>query len=111
MQSQEASQNASVKTHTIQRLQAESLSTSWILLPLEDQEGLVDVWKGVRGLQLDGLIKALICLIIVLLIQQQLSVVVVDVAGIGEILQCLLEDGHSICNVSELVLSHSILDV
>lgn len=81
------------------------------MLPLENQEGLVDIWKGVRGSELNSLIEALVSLVELLLVQEKLSVVVVNIARLWEVLQCLLENVHGIRNVPKLVLGNTILNV
>lgn len=85
-----------ISSSTFKGLQAKSLGGSWVLSPLEDQKSLIDVGKGVRWLELDGLIETLQSLIVLLLVQQKFSIVVVDIARLGEVLECLLENVHGL---------------
>jgi hypothetical protein len=78
---------------------------------LEDQEGLVDIWEGVRGSELNSLVEALEGLVELLLVQEKFSVVVVNIARLWEFLQCLLENVHGVRNVSKLILGNTVLDV
>ena len=87
------------------------------MLPLEDGKGLVDEREDinahglVRLLHLDRLVEFLNSLGEVLLVEEELSVVVVDIRNVFEVLDGSSECSHSRCNRSHLVLGHTKLDV
>lgn len=102
---------------TDQGLLAELLGLCKVLLPLEKRQGLVDEGKDVHAqrlgllLHLHGRIELLDRLLVLLLVEQQLSVVVVHIWHLAEVLGASSE--HSKCrgDGSHLVLRDSELDV
>ena len=87
------------------------------MLPLEQGKGLVDQRQHVDAhglallLHLNGLVKLLNGLRVVLLVQEKLAIVVVHVGNILEVLDGSTEGGHCRSNGAHLVLCHTKLDV
>lgn len=87
------------------------------MLPLEQGKRLVDQRQNIdtHGLDLllhvDGLVELLNGLGEVLLVEQELTIVVVDIGDLLKVLQRSPEGSHGGCNRAHLVLSHTKLDV
>jgi len=87
------------------------------VLPLEQGEGLVDERQDVDAhrlaqlLHLNGLVKLLDGLSVVLLVEEKLSVVVVNIRNLLKILHRPAESGHSGGDGAHLVLGHTELNV
>ena len=98
-------------------LLAEVLGLLEVVLPLEQGEGLVDQGQNVDAhglallLHLHGLVELLDGLGVVLLVEQELTVVVVYVRDILEVLNRPAESGHGRSNGAHLVLCHTELNV
>lgn len=87
------------------------------MLPLEQRERLVDQRQNIDSHGLDlllhihRLVELFDGLVEVLLVQQKLTIVVVDVWHLLEVLDRSSERGHGRCNRSHLVLCHTKLNV
>lgn len=102
---------------TDEGLLAEIFGFLEVMLPLEDSERLVDERKDVDShglalfLHVHGLVELLDGLREVLLVEEELSEVVVDIRHVLKVLHRSLESGHGGCNGAHLVLRHTKLDV
>lgn len=102
---------------TDQRLLTQLLSFCEVILPLEEGKSLVDERQDVhahwlrRFLHLDSSIELLNGFLVFLLIQQQLTVVVVHVGHFLEVLHAPPKGRHRRCNATHLVLCDTELDV
>lgn len=108
--------NSRVKL-TDQSLFAQLLSRLEVLLPLEQSECLVDQGQDVHAsntlllLHLNGSLELLNGLLVLLLVEQQLTVVVIDVRDLVEVLHAAAESGHGGGDGAHLVLCDAELDV
>jgi len=105
---------------TDEGLLAQVLSGREVLLPLEERECLVDEREDVHSaalladnllLHLNGCLEFLDRLLVLLLVEQQLTVVVVDIALVTEVLNATAEGSHGRCDGTHLVLGNTKLDV
>jgi len=105
---------------TDESLLAEILSGREVLLPLEERKCLVDERQHVHSaalltnnllLHLNSRLELLDCLLVLLLIEQQLTVVVVNIALVAEVLNATTEGGHGRGDGTHLVLGNAELDV
>lgn len=105
---------------TNESLLAQVLGSGEVLLPLEEGERLVDEREDVHSaalladnllLHLDGGLELLDSLLVLLLVEQKLTIVVVDVALVAEVLNAAAEGGHGRGNGAHLVLCDAKLDV
>lgn len=102
---------------TDKSLLAEVLRLLEIVLPLEQGKSLVNQRQNIdsHGLDLflhvDGLVELLNGLGEVLLVEQELTVVVVDIRNLLKILQRSPEGSHGGCDRAHLVLSYTKLNV
>lgn len=84
---------------------------------MEDGEGFVDERQHVhaRGLglalELNGHVKLLDSLVVLVLIKEQLAVVVVDIRSLLEVLHAAPESGHGRGDRARFVLGHTELNV
>lgn len=87
---------------------------------MEEGESLVDEREDVHSaalladnllLHLDGRLELLDCLLVLLLVEQQLAVVVVNVALVTEVLDATAESGHGRGDGAHLVLGNTELNV
>lgn len=87
------------------------------MLPLEQRQSLVDQGQDINAhglillLHLDSLVELLNSLGVVLLVEQKLTIVVVNVRDLLEVLDRPAESGHGRRNRAHLVLCHTELDV
>lgn len=87
------------------------------MLPLEQRKGLVDQRQDVHAgqtlllLHLDSAVKLLNGLLVLLLIEEELSVVIVDVGDLFKVLHAAAEGGHGRGDGAHLVLGDTELDV
>lgn len=105
---------------TNEGLLAQVLGGGEVLLPLEEGEGLVDKGKNVHSaallannllLHLNSGLELLDSLLVLLLVEQQLAVVVVDIALVAEVLDAAAEGGHRRGNGAHLILCDTKLNV
>lgn len=87
------------------------------MLPLEQGKRLVDQRQDIDThrldllLHVDSLVELLNGLGEILLVEQELTIVVVDIGDLLKVLQRSPEGSHGGCNGAHLVLSHTKLDV
>jgi hypothetical protein len=88
---------------TNESLLAQVFSGREVLLPLEERKCLVDEREDVHSaallannllLHLDGSLELLDRLLVLLLVEQQLTVVVVDIALVAKVLDATAEGSH-----------------
>lgn len=105
---------------TDEGLLAQVLGGREVLLPLEEGKRLVDERKNVHStallannllLHLDSSLELLDGFLVLLLVEQQLTVVVVDVALVTEVLNAPAEGGHGRGDGAHLVLRNTELNV
>lgn len=101
-------------------LLAQLLGSSKVLLPLEQCQRLVDERQHVHAtstladslaLHLNSSLELLNSLLVFLLVEEKLSVVVVDIALVSEVLDTSSESRHAASNGTHLVLCDTKLDV
>jgi hypothetical protein len=109
-----------VRELTNESLLAKVLGGGEVLLPLEEGKSLVDERQNVHSsalltddllLHLNGSLELLDGLLVLLLVEQKLTVVVVDVALVAEVLDAAAEGGHGRGDRAHLVLCDTELDV
>lgn len=105
---------------TDESLLAQVLGGREVLLPLEERERLVDKRENVHSaalltdnllLHLNSRLELLDSLLVLLLVEQQLAVVVVNVALVTEVLDAAAEGGHGRGDRTHLILGNTKLDV
>jgi hypothetical protein len=105
---------------TNESLLAQVLSGREVLLPLEERERLVDEREDVHSaalladnllLHLNGSLELLNRLLVLLLVEQQFTVVVVDIALVAKVLDATAEGGHGRRDRTHLVLGNTELNV
>ena len=110
----------SIDRLTDKSLLAQVLGGGEVLLPLEEGKGLVDEGEDVHSaallannllLHLNGSLELLDGLLVFLLVEQKLTVVVVDIALVTEVLDATAEGGHGRGDGTHLVLSNTKLNV
>jgi hypothetical protein len=98
---------------TNESLLAQVLSGREVLLPLEERERLVDEREDVHSaalladnllLHLNGSLELLNRLLVLLLVEQQFTVVVVDIALVAKVLDATAEGGHGRVEVDGLLV-------
>jgi hypothetical protein len=109
-----------VRALTDKSLLAQILSGGEVLLPLEESKSLVDERQNVHSsalladdllLHLNGSLELLDGLLVLLLVEQKLTVVVVNIALVAEVLDAAAEGGHGRGDRAHLVLCDTELDV
>jgi hypothetical protein len=105
---------------TNKSLLAQILGGGEVLLPLEESKGLVDERQNVHSsallandllLHLNGGLELLDGLLVLLLVEQELTVVVVNIALVAEVLDATAEGSHGRGDRSHLVLCDTELNV
>ena len=87
------------------------------MLPLEERQRLVDQGKHVHAhglgqlLHLDGGVELLDGLLVLALVQEQLTVIVIHIGDLVEVLDAATEGGHGGRDGAHLVLRNTELDV
>lgn len=106
--------------HTDEGLLAQILGGGEVLLPLEEGKGLVDKRKDVHSaallannllFHLNSGLELLDSLLVLLLVEQQLTVVVVDITLVAEVLDATAEGCHRRGDGAHLVLGDTKLNV
>lgn len=102
---------------TDKSLLAQLLGLGEVLLPLEQSKGLVDQGQDIhaqrlsRLLHLHSSVELLNSLLELLLVEQELTIVVIHIRHLLEVLHAATEGGHGRGDASHLVLSDTELDV
>lgn len=105
------------RRHTDQGFLAQILGLGIVLFPLEESKRLVDEWQNIHAyrsllfLHLDGGLKLSDCIVELLLVKQEFSIIVVDIGHSLKVFDDATECSHGRCNGSELVLRYAELNV